>query len=187
MKYKNRLSIVFDKKKISFIVVVLAIAIVIVFFLLCNLWTFFLIKILLIIMLCLFLLTFIFYGEELIKGCKPIVIFNSDGIWFKDFDFVPWENVDFVYLDLLNFQPEYSKKYLSEEDKILKIYFKDLSALKKVTFSGKISLFWSKTFKIQHVSFIPKVQVAKLDGVVVDSRDVIKFANKYIKKNKNLI
>ncbi len=184
MKYKSRLSIVFDKEKIFFIVAALTIVIVIVFFLLCYLWKIFLIKILLIIILCLFLLTFIFYANELIEGCKPIAIFNSDGAWFRYFGFVHWEDIDSVYLDLLNFQPEYSKKYLSEKDKIIKIYFKNLNVLTNVSFSGRISLFWSKIFNIQHVSLVLRLQVATLNGVLVYNDDIIKFANKYINSTR---
>ena len=183
MNNRSRLIINFNKKIIVNILFVFGVLIIILFLFLSSAVSFF-IKALIFLFLSLLLLTFVYYFLEFVRSFRPIASMTSNGIWLRYFNFIPWNNIESIDLSFQGFIPKFSEKYLGEQDKVIKIKFKNISEIKNITFMGKISLFWPKIFKIQHVTLVPRIQDIVLDETFVDGCEVLKFANQYIKQSK---
>ncbi|MCK5633217.1 hypothetical protein KAH94_05675 [bacterium] len=96
----------------------------------------------------------------------PASILDENGIWVKNYNFVPWEDIEKV--DLFSF---------GNAPKCLGIWVKDRETLSdQSNVTGKIAIFFTKIFKTPHIS---------LGNLDKEYDELIVFAHRYWKKSDN--
>lgn len=122
----------------------------------------FLLQSILIIFAALILFGFIY--TFLIDPNIPAAILNEDGIWVKNYCFIPWQDIDEIAPYTFGNVPIES----------IGIRVKDRSKLsKKSAFAGKCGVFWSRIFGYPHII---------ISNITVDNDQVISFAQQFISK-----
>lgn len=98
---------------------------------------------------------------------KPLAVLNSDGINFRYYGFIDWNNIKSV--NLMHYP-------LSINSNVIEIWPKDLYVFSnsKMSFIGKIGFFWSKIF-----NYCPII----LSNIDKSGIDIINFAQRYLDKN----
>lgn len=93
----------------------------------------------------------------------PAAILDQNGIWVKNYNFIPWSNVE-VFAPYIMFG----------DSEVVGIRVKDVQDLsKKASFNGKLSILWSKISGYPHIM---------LSNLAVENKDVITFAHRYLKQ-----
>lgn len=92
----------------------------------------------------LFLITLFSFG--LVYGFfwnleKPAAILSSEGIWLKDFGFIPWDNIAEINVYRIPTTPI----------DVIVVRLKDVTSISnQASFGGKCALFWAKIFKYKY-------------------------------------
>ena len=110
------------------------------------------------------LLLFVFIYASRLDYNIPAAILNEEGIWVKNYCFVPWQDIDEIAPYSLGSMPIES----------IGIRVKDRAKLsKKSGFGGKSAVFWSRIFGYPQII---------ISNIAVDNDQVISFAKQFINK-----
>ena len=106
----------------------------------------------------------IFHTIDLIRTGTKFFIFSTDGIWIKNFGFIPWSGI----LELGDYPATKGKKL----PRAFGIRFKDPQAISQQSdWQGKMRIFWSKVFGY------PPLLLPNLD---VSYDEIINFCEPYL-------
>lgn len=97
-----------------------------------------------------------------LRDNEPFAVLTADGIRVKNFGFVPWGDVEDIFL--------YRVQNTPMESVALRVY--DLSKVsQQATLNGKLGIFWSKLFKY------PPIILFDVD---CENDEILRFAHQYV-------
>jgi hypothetical protein len=113
------------------------------------------------IIILIIILSYIYTLFEL-QNNHPLAILDENGIWHKEFNFIPWDNIDHI--------GPYTQSGIPIETAA--VYVKDLDALKKnAKLTGKMRIFWAKIFGYPAVF---------MHNITIPNSAIYSFARQYL-------